>query len=55
VAWETPDGVIVSITFGTVLGSTVQIALVPPGAHTPNVNDPGVAVNARAWSELKPS
>jgi hypothetical protein len=37
VAWETPAGVIVSTTFGTVFGSTEQIGAVPPGAHTPKV------------------
>jgi hypothetical protein len=44
-----------SIAFGTVVGSTAQIGLVPPTAHTPKVYGPGVAVKARAWSELKPS
>ena len=43
VACDTPDGGIVSITFGTVLGSTEQIGLVPPGAQTPNENGCGVA------------
>ncbi len=46
---------ITSIALGTVVGSTVQIAAVPPTAHTPNVKSCGVAVNARAWSELNPS
>ena len=55
VAWETPGGVITSTAFGTPAGSAEQTAAVPPGAHTPNVKPPGVAVNARAWSELKPS
>src|SRR5580700_9392512 len=55
VAWETPGGVITSMAFGTVAGSTEQIGAVPPGAHTPNVKPPGVAVKARAWSELNPS
>ena len=55
VAWETPGGVIVSMALGTVVGSTEQIGSVPPGAQTPNVNAPGVAVKARAWSGLKPS
>ena len=31
-----PVGVIVSITFGTVPGSTAQIGDVPPTAQTPN-------------------
>src|ERR1700722_16001919 len=55
VAWETPAGVITSMALGTVVGSTERIGAVPPGAHTPNVKPPGVAVNARAWSELNPS
>jgi len=33
VAWETPAGVMTSIAFGTVAGSTEQIGLVPPAAH----------------------
>jgi hypothetical protein len=52
---ETPGGESTSIAFGAVFGLTAQIGLVPPGAQTPNVNWPGVAVNARAWSGLKPS
>src|SRR5581483_345825 len=55
VAWETPGGVITSTAFGTVPGSATQIRAVPPGAQTPNEKSPGVAVNARAWSGLKPS
>src|SRR5262249_27308471 len=55
VAWSRPAGVIVSITFGTVFGSTAQIGLFPPGAHTPKLNGCGVAANERAWSELNPS
>src|SRR5436305_227375 len=43
------------MTLGTVAGSTVQIGLGSPAAHTPNVNGCGVAANPRAWSELKPS
>ena len=35
-ACDTPLGVIVSTTFGTVAGSTEQIGDVPPTAHTPN-------------------
>src|SRR6202522_1710996 len=55
VSWETPAGVMTSIAFARVVGSTAQIGLVPPTAHTPKVYAPGVAVKARAWSELKPS
>src|SRR3954466_4703252 len=55
VAWETPAGVSTSIALGTVLGSTAQIGAVPPGAHTPNVKPPGVAVKLRAWSVPNPS
>ena len=33
VAWETPAGVMTSMAFGTVVGSTAQIGLVPPTAH----------------------
>jgi hypothetical protein len=40
--------VITSTAFGTLPGSAVQIAAVPPGAHTPNENAPAVAVKARA-------
>lgn len=47
-AWETPGGVSTSTAFGTVAGFTEQIGLLPPAAQTPNVNWPGVAVNARA-------
>jgi hypothetical protein len=55
VACETPEGVIVSITLGTVFGRSEQIGLVPPDAQTPNVKLPGVVVNARARSGLNPS
>ena len=55
VAWETPAGVITSTAFGTVAGSTEQTGAVPPGAHTPKLKSPGVAVKARAWSVLNPS
>src|SRR5450756_504668 len=55
VAWETLVGVITSTALGTVAGSAEQIGAVPPGAHTPNVKAPGVAVKARAWSALNPS
>ncbi len=41
VACETPAGVITSMAFGTVPGSTEQIGWVPPGAHTPNSERPG--------------
>lgn len=50
VAWETPAGVIVSMSCGTVPGSSEQIGEVPPGAHTPKEYPPAVAVNALAWS-----
>ena len=52
---ETPVGVLTSTAFGTVVGSTLQIGAIPPLAQTPKLNDPGVAVNPRAWSELNPS
>src|SRR5215468_7360713 len=55
VAWETPAGVITSTAFGTVSGSDEQTGAVPPVAHTPNVNPPGVAVKLRAWSVPNPS
>src|ERR1700761_6687214 len=55
VAWFTPFGVSTSIALGTVPGSTAQIGLGLPAAHTPNEKSCGVAANARAWSELKPS
>src|SRR5450755_5029042 len=55
VAWETPAGVITSMAFGTVVGSTEQIGAVPSGAQTPNVKPPGATVKARAWSGLNPS
>ncbi len=55
VAWSTPAGVIVSITLGTVLGSTAQIGLVPPAAQTPNWNCCGVAAHVRADPGLNPS
>src|ERR1700722_938793 len=51
---ETPGGVIVSITSGTVLGSSEQIASAPSTGQTPSVNAPGVGVNEMAWSALKP-
>ena len=35
VAWETPGGVMVSITLATVLGSAEQIGAVPPTGQTP--------------------
>ena len=40
------SGVITSIAFGTVAGSTEQIGLVPPGTHTPNWNGWG---RANGW------
>src|SRR5580704_8913032 len=43
------------MALGTAPGGNEQIGWVPRGAHTPNVNGPGVAVKARAWSGLKPS
>src|SRR5437016_9674771 len=55
VAWATPGGVITSIALGTLAGSTEQMGLAPPGAHTPNWNGCGVAAKPRAWSELNPS
>src|SRR5450631_491995 len=55
VAWDTPDGVMTSMAFGTEPGSTLQIGLMPPTGQTPNVKAPGVGVNARAWSGLNPS
>src|SRR5690242_21908488 len=55
VAWDTPAGVITSIAFGTVSGLTVQTGAVPPGAQTPNVKPPAVAVKLRAWSVPNPS
>src|SRR5690348_11475334 len=54
-ACDTPDGVSTSTAFGTVPGSTAQIALPPPGAQTPKANGAAVAANARAWSGLNPS
>jgi hypothetical protein len=53
--WETPGGATVSITFGTVPGSTEQIGLAAPLTQTPKLKPWGVAVKARAWSGLKPS
>src|SRR2546421_450277 len=50
VAWVTPAGVITSTAFGTVSGLAEQTGAVPPGAHTPKVKPPGVAVKFRAWS-----
>jgi hypothetical protein len=41
-----------SMAFGTVEGSTAQIGLIPPAAHTPNEKAPGVAVNPQAGSAL---
>jgi len=35
-ACDTPAGVSTSMALGTVPGSTAQIGLLPPGAHTPN-------------------
>src|SRR6201986_5628841 len=55
VACEAPAGVSTSMALGTVDGSAEQIGAVPPGAQTPNVSAPGVAVKARAWSGLNPS
>ena len=37
VSWETPGGVIVSITYGTLAGLYEQIGAVLPDAQTPNV------------------
>ena len=37
VAWKTPGGGIVSITLGTVVGSTEQMGLIRPEAHTPKL------------------
>ncbi len=37
VSWDTPDGVIVSKTYGTLLGSTAQIGFAWPDADTLNV------------------
>src|SRR5215469_2243109 len=54
-AWETPVGVMTSMAFGTVPGSTRQIGAVSPAGQIPNENDPGYCVNARAWSPLNPS
>jgi hypothetical protein len=48
VAWDTPAGVITSTAFGTAPGSTEQMGLVLPVAHTPNVKAPGVGVKLRA-------
>jgi small GTP-binding protein len=48
VACDTPGGVMTSMAFGTLFGLNVQIGALPPDAHTPNVNAPGVAVKARA-------
>ncbi len=53
VAWETPAGVITSIAFGTVVGSTAQIGLAAAAAaavHTPNWKSCAVVWNPRAWS-----
>ena len=55
VAWETPAGVSTSTALGTVFGSAEQTGAVPPDAHTPNENAPGVGVKLRAWSGLNPS
>ncbi len=43
------------MALGTVFGFTVQCGSLLVVAQTPNVNCPGVEVNARAWSGLKPS
>ncbi len=48
VACDTSAGVMTSMALGTVVGSTEQIGLVPPGAQTPNVKAPAGWVNARA-------
>ena len=40
VACDTPDGVMTSMALGTVAGSTEQIGLVPPAAHTPKLKSP---------------
>src|SRR5579875_1538930 len=45
VAGGPPGGVRTSTPFARGAGSTEQIGAAPPGAHTPNVNSPGVAVN----------
>ena len=55
VFWSTPAGVNVSITLGTVPGSTAQIGLEPPGWQTPNAKSCGVDAKPRAWSGLNPS
>ncbi len=57
---STPDGGIVSMTYGTADGLTEQMAggdAAPATAaeQTPNVKLPGVAVNVRASSVPKPS
>ena len=36
------------MALGTVAGSTAQIGLVSPAAHTPKLKSCGVGVNARA-------
>ena len=48
VFWSTPGGVNVSITLGTVPGSTAQIGLDPPASQTPNAKSCGVGAKARA-------
>jgi hypothetical protein len=54
VLWLTPVGVIVSITVGTVLGSTEQIGLVPPAAQTPKLNGCGVGAKLRTGGVPEP-
>jgi hypothetical protein len=55
VACERPAGVMTSMALGTVAGSIEQIGFAAPTGQTPNENGCAVIVNARAWSELKPS
>src|SRR5580700_5782792 len=55
VACKTPEGVMTSMAFGTALGLKVQMGALLPEAQTPKLNAPGLVVNARAWSGLKPS
>jgi hypothetical protein len=47
--------VMVSITLGTVFGSTLPIAAVAPGAHTPKLNCCGVDAHVRAEPAPNPS
>src|ERR1039457_3860263 len=52
VAWDTPAGVITSTAFGTAPGSTEQMGLVLPVAHTAN-DQPDVGVpNAASGSPI---